>query len=106
MRAQRKHEGTFFPATINPEPLATESKTKLCSANFVSRVASLRRAAIYIEPEAFVALVPAPDFKSGGSRGDTASAGSIPVRFRQLPCVRADTKTQFASPRAAPRDAC
>ena len=33
--------------------------------------------------EAYVALVPAPDFKSGGSRGDTASAGSIPVRFRQ-----------------------
>ena len=36
-----------------------------------------------LEVEAFVALVPAPDFKSGGSRGDTASAGSIPVRFRQ-----------------------
>jgi hypothetical protein len=34
--------------------------------------------------EASVALVPAPDFKSGGSRGDTAPAGSIPVRFRHL----------------------
>ena len=33
--------------------------------------------------EAIVVLVPAPDFKSGGGRGDTSSAGSIPVRFRQ-----------------------
>jgi len=33
-------------------------------------------------PEAFRALVPRPDFKSGGDRGDTVSAGSIPVRFR------------------------
>ena len=33
--------------------------------------------------EAFPVLVPGPDFKSGGGRGDTASAGSIPVRFRQ-----------------------
>ncbi len=34
--------------------------------------------------EAFPRLVPGPDFKSGGGRGDTASAGSIPVRFRRL----------------------
>jgi ribosome-associated translation inhibitor RaiA len=34
------------------------------------------------QAEAFRVLVPRPDFKSGGNRGDTASAGSIPVRFR------------------------
>ena len=34
--------------------------------------------------EAIVVLVPAPDFKSGGGRGDTSSAGSIPVRFRHM----------------------
>ncbi len=42
--------------------------------------------------EAIVVLVPAPDFKSGGGRGDTSSAGSIPVRFRQ-------TGFGFAAPR-------
>jgi hypothetical protein len=34
--------------------------------------------------EAFLRLVPGPDFKSGGGRGDTSPAGSIPVRFRHL----------------------
>ena len=34
--------------------------------------------------EASAALVPVPDFKSGGGRGDTSPAGSIPVRFRPL----------------------
>jgi len=34
--------------------------------------------------EAIVTLVRATDFKSGGGCGDTASAGSIPVRFRHL----------------------
>jgi len=38
-------------------------------------------------PEAIVTLVRATDFKSGGGCGDTASAGSIPVRFRQLGCA-------------------
>jgi len=33
--------------------------------------------------EAFLRLVPGPDFKSGGGCGDTSPAGSIPVRFRQ-----------------------
>jgi ribosome-associated translation inhibitor RaiA len=33
--------------------------------------------------EAFAGLVPVPDFKSGGGRGDTVPAGSIPVRFRR-----------------------
>jgi ribosomal subunit interface protein len=36
-----------------------------------------------VEGEAFAALVRAPDFKSGGGRGDTSPAGSIPVRFRR-----------------------
>lgn len=39
--------------------------------------------------EAFVVLVPAPDFKSGGGRGDAPSAGSIPVRFRHARALRA-----------------
>ncbi len=41
--------------------------------------------------EAIVVLVPAPDFKSGGGRGDTSSAGSIPVRFRQTEFGFADS---------------
>ena len=36
--------------------------------------------------EAIVTLVRATDFKSVGGCGDTASAGSIPVRFRQFGC--------------------
>ncbi len=35
-------------------------------------------------PEAIVTLVRATDFKSVGGCGDTASAGSIPVRFRHF----------------------
>jgi hypothetical protein len=42
--------------------------------------------------EAIVVLVPAPDFKSGGGRGDTSSAGSIPVRFRQTEFGFADSE--------------
>jgi hypothetical protein len=34
--------------------------------------------------EAFLRLVPGPDFKSGGGCGDTSPAGSIPVRFRHF----------------------
>jgi hypothetical protein len=34
--------------------------------------------------EAFLRLVPGPDFKSGGGCGDTSPAGSIPVRFRHI----------------------
>ena len=33
--------------------------------------------------EAFLRLVPGPVFKTGGGRGNTSPAGSIPVRFRQ-----------------------
>jgi len=40
-------------------------------------------------PEAIVTLVRATDFKSGGGCGDTASAGSIPVRFRHCGCPAA-----------------
>ena len=36
--------------------------------------------------EAIVTLVRATDFKSVGGCGDTASAGSIPVRFRHFAC--------------------
>ena len=40
--------------------------------------------------EAFLRLVPGPDFKSGGGCGDTSPAGSIPVRFRQFVKLCAD----------------
>ena len=45
--------------------------------------------------EAIVVLVPAPDFKSGGGRGDTSSAGSIPVRFRQTEFGFADSEVPY-----------
>ena len=53
--------------------------------------------------EAIVVLVPAPDFKSGGGRGDTSSAGSIPVRFRQTEFGFATQKCR-ASPRTTISD--
>lgn len=45
---------------------------------------SLQRNPVDSDPEAIVTLVRATDFKSGGGCGDTASAGSIPVRFRHF----------------------
>ncbi len=55
-------------------------------------------------PEAIVTLVRAADFKSVGGCGDTASAGSIPVRFRHFGFEDAPRYLAGISPSAAPMD--